>query len=104
GAINSTLVDTLADVTDPGRRDLVLNIAVVPGEALTPPRRKEGAGGLGRAGRRGKLPRDVASSEEEPVRVSERREGRRAERIGCDHVQRLHLGMVRKGDHDVVLD
>src|SRR5713101_3495912 len=76
GAINSTLVNPLADVTHPGRGDLVLNIAVVPGEALTCPRRNGGARGRRRASRRGS-PR---GSKEEPVRVSERREGGRAER------------------------
>ena len=95
--VDSAIFDTLANVTDPGGRDLALNIAVVPGEALTAPRRDERARVRGGAGGR-------TSSEEKPVGVSEWGESGRAEGIGGDHVQRLHAGMVHLRNHDVVLD
>ena len=95
--IKPKTLDTLADVTYPGRGDLVLNITAVPGEALTRSRRNKCA-------RRLRLAHRSARREEEPIRVGEGREGRRAERIACDHMQRLHLHMVRKRHHNVVLN
>ena len=72
---------------------------MVPREALIRSRGDECAGV--RSQTRGRSP---ARREEEPVRVSKRCEGRCAERIGCDHVQRLHPCMVRKRNHNIVLD
>ena len=90
------VLDPRADIAGPCGRDLVLDVAVVPGEARVRPRRNEGTFGLSRA-----VP--AAGREEEPVRIGERRECRRPERVRRDHVQRLHLGLVGERDHDVLL-
>src|SRR4029077_8292704 len=86
-----------ADVADPGGGDLVLDVAVVPGEALGGTRRDERA----RRRRRAYAP---GRREEEPVRIREQRQGRGPEWVGRDHVEGRLLNRVGHRLDDVVLD
>src|SRR2546428_5121589 len=66
---------------EPGRGDIGRNSPVVPSET----RVNRHAGGVTVGG----------ACEEEVVRVSEHRERRGAGRVGCNHVQEIHLDRVR---------
>src|SRR6266496_4423517 len=73
-----------AQVCNLSGRDLILNIAVVPGTALAAARGDE------RAGSRC----STSCRKEEPIRVSKCSKGRCAEWVGSDHVQNLHTNMI----------
>src|SRR5712671_4448730 len=95
--VNAVVINTGPNVTGPGGSNFILDITMVPRKALRSTRGNERAVALGHAD-------SAAGGEEEPRRIGKRREGGCAERIGRDHMERLHAGMVREGYHDVIFD
>src|SRR5258708_125645 len=82
---------------EPGTRDLVLEVAVIPGKAAA----LAGAA-LRIAGRRAER-RGLAEGLEEVVRIAEQDEIRRAVRIMGDHVEETQLRMIRQRLRDLVV-
>src|SRR4030095_9091339 len=92
--VDSISVDALTDIANPRRCDFVLNVAVVPGEALAGAPRNEGAVR--------RLNADAAAgSKKEPVRIGEGSESWSPHGIGSNHVQGLHANVVRLRNHNI---